>query len=446
MTYRFAFAAFWSAAVVAGVTLPPPLDNLGVVKGLLLRHLRWWTQYAGIFNPDGTLNIGYTYPNMFMSENYNSPQSVYWCLKTFIIVGLPKDHPFWSCEELPHPLAANGRNTVTDHEDSLLKEVYVVWPARHILCSTKEHHFLISSGQGTGKPHRAREAKYGKLAYSSGFGFSVPTGPLLEQLAPDSTICLSIDDGDTWSVRCNPFNVHLHHVKIFSSDTVSEEIPAIRSTWKPKRTIDLEVETTLIPPVEQWPGWHIRVHRLKWKSELLASGNDALRLVDSGFAARDHERNGSPLAQILPRHDTTTTKLQTEGWLTEDDACLISSDSGSSGIVDLTPELQQQAPQGIKQKRAPMLLRADANTNLVSQRTLIPSIEFNITRAKGDEPTSLEMIYRETWLITGVFAVTSSSAIGASDIQKYWGKRPGIRLSVAPNSLESDFELVYNVT
>jgi len=38
------------------------------------------------------------------------------------------------------------------------------------------------------------QAKYGKFAYSSSFGFSVPTGPLrIAQQAPDSTLALSDD-------------------------------------------------------------------------------------------------------------------------------------------------------------------------------------------------------------------------------------------------------------
>ena len=49
LTYRFAFAAFWAAVVGADVELPAPLDQLGTVKGLLARHLRWWAQQSHIF-------------------------------------------------------------------------------------------------------------------------------------------------------------------------------------------------------------------------------------------------------------------------------------------------------------------------------------------------------------------------------------------------------------
>lgn len=60
MTYRFAMGAFWAAAAAADVKFPSPLDKPGVVKGLLLRHLRWWSQQTDMFNTDGTLSIGFT--------------------------------------------------------------------------------------------------------------------------------------------------------------------------------------------------------------------------------------------------------------------------------------------------------------------------------------------------------------------------------------------------
>ncbi|CAK7235047.1 hypothetical protein SCUCBS95973_009138 [Sporothrix curviconia] len=86
LTYRFAMSAFWAAAAVAGVELAEPVSNLGTVKGMLLRHLRWWAAQPDIFSQDGILSIGFSYPNLYMSEEYNSPQSVYWCLKSFNVM------------------------------------------------------------------------------------------------------------------------------------------------------------------------------------------------------------------------------------------------------------------------------------------------------------------------------------------------------------------------
>jgi hypothetical protein len=154
MTYRFAFAAFWAAAAVGGVDLPAPVDNPGTVKGLLLRHLRWWTRHEDMFNSDGILNTGFAYPNMFLSEAYNSPESVYRCLKSLTVLIIPEDHAFWQCDELPRPL----------RQKRGVEACGVIWPPRHIIDSSPEHHCMLSSGQMTTKPHRAKDAKYCKFA------------------------------------------------------------------------------------------------------------------------------------------------------------------------------------------------------------------------------------------------------------------------------------------
>ena len=73
------------------------------------------------------------------------------------------------------------------------------------------------------RPQRNDAAKYAKFAYSSSFGFSVPTGSYgLEQLCPDSTLALS-DDSERirWTVRRE-----CEDVRIDSNGV-------IRSTWRP---------------------------------------------------------------------------------------------------------------------------------------------------------------------------------------------------------------------
>lgn len=43
--------------------MPNPLETPGAIKGYLLRHLRWWARHSeDIFDPDGTLNLGWIYP------------------------------------------------------------------------------------------------------------------------------------------------------------------------------------------------------------------------------------------------------------------------------------------------------------------------------------------------------------------------------------------------
>lgn len=69
------------------------------------------------------------------------------------------------------------------------------------------------------------KAKYGKFAYSSVFGFSVPTGSLgISQHAPDSVLAFSDDEeGERWVV---PRMVE--HRGISDSGVIS-------SLWKPWR-------------------------------------------------------------------------------------------------------------------------------------------------------------------------------------------------------------------
>jgi hypothetical protein len=72
--YRFAMISFWGALAYAGVELPEPL-TWGMVKGIVLRHLRWWQTQPDIWSPSGTLTIGYSYPNMYVSITHSDSKS-----------------------------------------------------------------------------------------------------------------------------------------------------------------------------------------------------------------------------------------------------------------------------------------------------------------------------------------------------------------------------------
>ncbi|KAF3044369.1 hypothetical protein E8E12_009757 [Didymella heteroderae] len=249
LTYRFALAGFWSAVAFAEVELPLPLNDWGVVKGLLLRHFRWWSGKHDIFNVDGCLNIGFAYQNYYMCEDYNSPQSVYWAFKSFLALGLPYDHPFWTAEEKPLP-----------RDDILATPVE---PSMHIVCNTGNHHYLLSSGQFCPWPLKATEAKYGKSAYSSHFGFSVPTGPLIQQMAPDNAGASGIKS-----------------IALLSSAGVQNSSGDVASTgqvFKPDANTNLMWQRTLIPTIRS-------------ETKMLNSG-DSLRLMSAVFAvARTADR------------------------------------------------------------------------------------------------------------------------------------------------------------
>ncbi|CAG8950425.1 hypothetical protein HYFRA_00006919 [Hymenoscyphus fraxineus] len=434
LTYRFAFAAFWSAVVVAGVSLPPPLDELGVVKGLLLRHLRWWAQQKDIFNTDGTLNIGYTYPNMYMSEDYNSPQSVYWCFKTFSILRLSEDHPFWACEELPHPLA-QGSNSIPhsakeelEEDLSSCRDVYVVTPAMQIVCSSPEHHFLLSAGQFTKKTHKAREAKYSKFAYSSAFAFSVPVGNVLTSMAPDSTLSASDDDGETWKTRWEPLDARTQMMRQFLGDERCDGnlLPTLISSWRPWRRSELKITTTLTPPSSRWPGWHLRVHKLSLpRSQRL----DELQFVDAGFAISCVDARGAIINELKtnPCSRDLGDDDSLEGTWRDDSSCLILSGAGACGVCSL---MTGPIP-GLTHRVVGSLLKPDANTNLMAQRTVIPTIHHCFELRTGDmegdnESYGTDM---EVWFVTGVFAVVGKMGIDHEGTRGMWRATPQFELA-----------------
>ncbi|KAH8683614.1 hypothetical protein BGZ61DRAFT_358184 [Ilyonectria robusta] len=428
MTYRFAFAAFWAAVALADIQLPAPMDSPGSVKGMLLRHLRWWAKHPDIFNSDGTLTIGFTYPNMYLSEDYNSPQSVYWCLKSFVVLGVPESHPFWTCEEQPHPMAA--LTIPKQLQAQALSLVQVNWPPRHILCTSPEHHFLLSSGQMTTKSFKAREAKYGKLAYSSAFAFSVPTGPSLHQMAPDSTLSLSLDDGETWRVRWKPFNVRIEPLSLDMGQGIQETVPSLVSVWKPFTYLNLEIETTLIPVVQHFPGWHIRVHEVRG----LESSADVpwctnVQVIDASFAISALTSAGYHVPQLPapPSKDSCVGSWKAQS------STLVMSKAGASGIIDLTsPEICSNPKLGgailPRASSKGFLIEADPNTNLISQRTFIPSIKHCFEMDSTATVESAEKRERlNQVVVSGVFAASSLN-LQQSQINQFWNRRPQIKL------------------
>ena len=411
MTYRFAFAAFWAAAALAKVDLDAPL-NLSVVKGLLLRHLRWWADKdrADMFHADGTLTIGFTYPNMYMAEDYNSPQSPYWCLKSFVILALPETDDFWTVEK-----EAYLDFSPWSGEESVALEATVVWPPRHIIVNDAYHHYLLSSGQSTTKPFKGREAKYGKFAYSSAFGFSVPTGTLLHQTAPDSTLAVQFGD-DLWRARSAPQDVRLEKISVGEGN---KHVTGLTSTWRPRCHLeDFQIETTLIPPTSSLLGWHVRVHRISGAS----GGRDieTVSLVDGGFAIASSAQDG----RFIP--ELRDGEWDRDGWIANSSAdgggALVTSWAGASGIVDLTDGLAEpdNGYRSLLLSSGTGVVRPDPNTNLMASRTLLPLIRHELEFSSGT---------RCKVLVTAVFAVKADERLhDRDDVRELWRRRPRVKM------------------
>jgi hypothetical protein len=192
------------------------------------------------------LSVGYGYPNLFMSESYNSAGSPYWALKAFLPLALPADHPFWTAEE---------SKAVTDDAPIPLKHPGMV------MMHTPGNVVALSSGQQNWQMRHGSE-KYAKFIYSSRYGFSVEVDERAYNMgAFDGALAFS-DDGRHYRVREN------NEVAQIAGDTLF-------ARWKP--WTDVTVETWLLPASP----WHIRVHRITTPRTLHATeGGFAIERAD----------------------------------------------------------------------------------------------------------------------------------------------------------------------
>lgn len=270
LTYRFAMVAFWSAVAFSGLEVFTP----GIVKGIILRHLRWWQQQP-ITDRDGILTLGFAYTNLAMCEDYNSPGSPYWALKTWLILALPETHPFWLADE--EPLPALAEKHVIPHAQQIL-----------IHAEKSQHVTMLTAGQLELNNYVNTDAKYTKFAYSSRFGFTIERGRFgLKHAACDSMLLLA--DGDDYyrgRRECEAVRVDENY---------------LYSRWSPWH--DVHIDTWQVPFGE----WHLRLHRI--------NSARALQTAEGGFAVMKTEH------QIRER------------------GCYLAAENGSSVIVDLSPAI-----------------------------------------------------------------------------------------------------------
>jgi hypothetical protein len=260
LTYRYAQGAFWGALPYAGVDALPH----GEVRGVLLRHLRWWREREAATSPGGLLSIGYAYPQPAVAEQYNGPGSPYWAMKAFLPLALGADHAFWTePEQAPRPLP----ETLAQPE------------AGAVLMRSGGDVTLLSGSQHNSWA-RGGAAKYAKFAYSTRFGFSLPAGDTgLAQGAYDSVLALSDDEGEP---------VHFR-VRDHQEDPAVEDGDTVRSTWRPWPDVEITTWLTAAAP------WHLRTHRIRTGRTLhTAEGGFAVDR-DGGLAVRGQD-GGAALA------------------------------------------------------------------------------------------------------------------------------------------------------
>lgn len=256
LTYRFAHSAFFAAMAFAGVD-----TDLPVLKRMLLGNLRYWKSQP-VFDTGGVLSIGYQYPNLIMSERYNAPGSPYWSFKTFLILALPQEHPFWNCEEKSPTFE---RTKCLEHP--------------HMIAVHEEggHTLLYPVGQKS-PDFGNTVSKYQKFVYSNLFGFSISRGFTLEEGAFDNTLAVSRADKNSWHMR-NGEQIYQFHSKY------------IRITYEIMK--DVLINSIIIPLGKG----HVRLHFICTKEEI--------EVADGGFAIGTEKDTLQMKDQMVCRREQT---------------------------------------------------------------------------------------------------------------------------------------------
>ena len=168
--------------------------------------------------------------------------------------------------------------------------------------------------------------------------------------------------------------------------------PVLFSTMKPWP--DVKVSTWLVPPPSaddagdegNTPNWHLRIHKIETGRDLISA--------EGGFAIKGtNSWNG----RFLTAGSSFSEEHQ-EGILGTPTSAAVVSCAGVSGVADLSPT-----------QRDGQVLHADANSNLIEARTLLPVLYGDLVAGST------------RWFVSGVFGLPATGSAGGDvEWKKQW--------------------------
>lgn len=310
LTYRFSQVSFFSACLIADVK---PF-SVGVMKGLIGRHLRSWVNKP-IFHSDGVLSIGYGYPNLSMGERYNAPGSPYWAMKTFAVLMLEDSHEFWSVEEEEYP-------ELEEHRPMPEADMYIKQYGNHSTAFVPGVYSSFGHGQIV--------AKYGKFAYDTKFSISIAKSSYeLHENAADNMLAFVI-------------NGYVYVRRICIESKILKD--GVYSKWSPYEGIVVE---TFIKVTDEG---HIRYHKIHSNVECMA--------YDCGFSI-----NRGAYEEVNHYMEQKSNYAMTGN---DYSSCRVESIGNNN--VDEIDVLQGEG----------YIMIPDPNTNIMYQKTSIPCVRYKI--------------------------------------------------------------------
>ncbi len=180
LTYRFGNACFWSAYSMAC----RDDSSLAESKAILFANLNWWKDCLD--KSERPLEPGYGYAGAPVAEDYTSPGASFWAFRSFVVLALAEDDPFWSVEPL--------RKNVLAVKDEPLPGM--------LFFAGERHSYALSAMQYCSATMIGRFSKYGKFCYSTAFGWNASkdvTG--IGNFAVDNALAISIAGTDQYMSR-----------------------------------------------------------------------------------------------------------------------------------------------------------------------------------------------------------------------------------------------------
>ncbi|KAK7204068.1 hypothetical protein BZA70DRAFT_199777 [Myxozyma melibiosi] len=374
LTYRFAHSSIWAAMAYADLegekidsTTGKPVVNMGVIKHLLLQNLRYWRDQPFLLD-DGSFSVGYCYPNLFMSEEYNSANSPYWAMKSMLALAVPSQSRFWTATE---PEKVN-KPFIT--QSPFAGQMYINDDYGHTYAlSAKQHADWF----------RNQNAKYCKFVYSSRFGFSVSQhAEGLPHLAADCHLAITTD-GELYTTP--------GVTQDYGMGMIAGRM-AVSGSYSPVFNKSVAVSAWMFAPESSKSAYHVRILKI------VNSGSVDATVADGGFSV---SVEGKGRRVIRSTEVSSTGEFRAAG---ADWALCKALNAGVSGLKS------GYTTGGLGGGKAQ---HADPNTNLVFPRSAFPSLSYTVPAGET------------TWIMDYVFAIPGEAEVVRSgEWIKLWEDTP----------------------
>ena len=240
LSYRFAQSSYFAAAAFTNCDI-----NYGMARRILIKNVSYFMDNM-IPTDDGVLPPGYLYTSPAIVENYTSSGGAYWCAKTFLILALPDDHPFWTApdEEMPSEKGEFIINSPVENINMVLENSRA---AGVTLYNNTSRYYNFNYGYCGLFNDMA--AMYTKFLYNSRAGFGLASADVM---SADNTICLQTWDALMASRRCAVIDEGIKDGFLVSHHTpFSNDKDSVIKSW--------------VLPLGD--GFHVRAHKVTLANE-----------------------------------------------------------------------------------------------------------------------------------------------------------------------------------